>query len=169
MIYQGISVAKMCQNIWSGTYLPRYVESVADCPVVGTLASTGLGCILLVDDEPALTRVMGGALIQLGYQVIAHNDPEVALADFEAQPEDFDLVIMDQSMPRLSGVELAQQLRRIRPNVPIILCSGVSYTVSEVKSWEARFDAFCMKPLRVQELFEIIQQVFLQRQRAEAE
>lgn len=105
-------------------------------------------------------------MTQLGYHVISHNDPASGLAAFEAKPQDFDLIITDQAMPGLSGEQLAHRLRQIRANVPIILCSGISHTGNDVKAWEARFDAFCVKPFRVQELSEIIQQVFSQRQRA---
>lgn len=149
-------------------YLPRHAGTAAPAEAVGT-PSAGLGRILLVDDEPSLTRVMAGALTRLGYQMVSHTDPEAALAAFEAQPHLFDLLITDQSMPRMTGVQLADQVRQIRADLPIILCTGFSHTIDEAKSWQTDFDAFCMKPLRMQELSEIIQQVFLRRRRMVSE
>ena len=84
--------------------------------------------ILLVDDEAQLCRLEEKLLQRLGYQVSAFTDSLAALKAFRKNPGKFDLVITDSSMPKLSGLELAQELLRLRPNLPIILATGFSET-----------------------------------------
>lgn len=82
--------------------------------------------IWVLDDEPAVARFFGELLEDWGYRVRLFNDPAEVLAAFEAGENDVDLLITDQTMPGLSGVALAQRLHRLRPNLPIILCTGYS-------------------------------------------
>jgi len=63
-------------------------------------------------------------LQKLGYRVISQTDPRVALQLFRSAPEQFDLIITDQAMPHMNGTELARELTRIRPDLPVILCTG---------------------------------------------
>ncbi|PON14818.1 hypothetical protein C2W62_27070 [Candidatus Entotheonella serta] len=158
--------SKLGEGTTFAIYLPRYVEATAKPKDVAGPTPVGLGCILLVDDEPALTRGMAKALTQLGYQGGTYTEPEAALDAFETQPHHFDLLLTDQAMPGMTGIQLAEHVRQIRADLPAILCSGFSHTIEDVQSWEMSFDAFCMKPLRIQELAEIIRQVLVRRQRA---
>lgn len=87
-------------------------------------ASGGSERILLVDDEEDLIYATEKALTRLGYEVRASSSGLEALELFRAQPERFDLVITDQNMPKMTGVELAQEMLRIRPGIPILLCTG---------------------------------------------
>ena len=80
--------------------------------------------ILVVDDEEPLVNMMQQKLTRLGYEVVAHHDSVKALEAFKAAPASFDVVITDQAMPRLTGADLAQEMIRLRPDTPIILCSG---------------------------------------------
>jgi CheY-like chemotaxis protein len=80
--------------------------------------------ILLVDDEEDLIYAGEKALRRLGYKVLATSSSLEALELFRAQPERFDLVITDQNMPKMTGVELARQMLLIRPGIPILLCTG---------------------------------------------
>ncbi|MFZ5448354.1 MAG: tetratricopeptide repeat protein [Thermodesulfobacteriota bacterium] len=82
--------------------------------------------ILLVDDEAQLCRLEEKLLQRLGYQVTAFTDSPSALKAFRKNPDDFDLVVTDSSMSKLSGLELAEELLRLRPNLPIILATGFS-------------------------------------------
>jgi DNA-binding NtrC family response regulator len=84
--------------------------------------------ILLVDDEAHLCRLEEKQLQRLGYQVSAFTDSLEALKAFRKNPDKFDLVIADSSMPKLPGLELSQELLRERPNLPIILATGFSET-----------------------------------------
>jgi PAS domain S-box-containing protein len=80
--------------------------------------------VLLVDDEPALVRVLANSLERFGYRVTAYTDPEPALAAFLAAPDAFDVVVTDFDMPRMPGLQLATQVTARRPDVPVLLCSG---------------------------------------------
>ncbi|NDY71313.1 hybrid sensor histidine kinase/response regulator [Desulfobacter hydrogenophilus] len=107
--------------------------------------------ILLVDDEEDLTYAGQKILQRLGYTVITSSDGLEALATFRAAPRQFDLVITDQTMPQMKGTDLAREILRIRPDIPIILCSGYGsvsnhvVTPKDVKSLGIR--AFVAKPV----------------------
>lgn len=80
--------------------------------------------VLYVDDEEALVFLMDRALTKMGYTVTGFCDPAAALGAFRAAPRDYDVVVTDVSMPGMSGPDLAEQLLRIRADVPIIMTSG---------------------------------------------
>jgi CheY-like chemotaxis protein len=84
----------------------------------------GNGKVFLVDDESDLIEMMKEMILHLGYQPTAFTDSQRALAAFREKPEAFDVAILDMAMPGLSGVELAEAMREIRPAMPIILCTG---------------------------------------------
>jgi CheY-like chemotaxis protein len=86
-----------------------------------------------------------------------------ALETFRATPWQFDLVITDQTMPVMTGERLARELRRIRPDIPLILCTGFSHTMSASKAQALGIDAFLTKPLEFRELGLAMQQVIEQR------
>ena len=71
---------------------------------------------------------------------------------FKTNPEEFDLIFTDQSMPEMSGAELATAILKIRPDIPIILCTGFSATVSEQEAQELGIREFCMKPMDMKQL-----------------
>ena len=93
---------------------------------------TGLESILFVDDEEALVEIAENILAQLGYDVTSRMSSQDALALIEEDPSRFDLVITDQTMPEMTGVGLAKEILAIRPNMPIIMCTGLSYAVNEM-------------------------------------
>jgi len=115
--------------------------------------------ILFVDDEELLTEWGQAALERLGYTVTALTDSTEALKLFSSDPSRFDLVILDQTMPKLTGLNLARELLQIRPDLPIILCTGHSDSVSPQKTSEAGIKEFLMKPLKKQELARVIRRV----------
>lgn len=104
--------------------------------------------ILLVDDEEMLADLESSRLEQLGYAVTAYTDPAAALKAFRADPEAFDLLITDQTMPRLTGLELAVEIHRIRPQLPVILCSGYSRRLVPAEVEAAGIFCFLQKPLK---------------------
>ena len=118
---------------------------------------------MVVDDEPMLTRGMKALLTRYGYEVVPYTSSQEALAAFEAHPDRFDLVITDQTMPQITGEELARKLRQSRPDLPIILCTGFSHVINADSAREQGIDAYYMKPLSVQELTVTIQKVLEQR------
>jgi len=119
--------------------------------------------ILFVDDEAVLVDLGREMLTRLGYAVAAYTSSPEALAAFRATPHQFDLVITDQTMPKMTGEALTRALRDIRPDLPIILCTGFSHTMTEDKAAALGLDAFLMKPLVARELGHTIRQVLAQR------
>ena len=123
----------------------------------------GQGCILLVDDEPAITQFVHILLERIGYTVVSHNSSVEALETFQRAPHRFDLIITDQTMPQMTGEAFARELRRIRPDIPIILCTGFSHVIDAEQAQARGIDAFCMKPFRARDLALTIQHVLAQR------
>jgi PAS domain S-box-containing protein len=118
--------------------------------------SRGNERILLVDDEEIQIQSLKPGLEKLGYRVIGKTDPLQALELFRAQPDAFDLVITDQTMPHMVGYDLAKELFRIRPDVPVILCTGFSEAVHEAQARAAGICEFVMKPFSAGEIAERI-------------
>ena len=107
-------------------YLPQ-VPAVAEIEEAATrLIAGGNKHILLVDDEESIVRVTKVVLQSMGYTVTDHTSSEAAFAEFSQRPELFDLVITDLTMPRITGMALAQALHDIRPGLPILLISGAN-------------------------------------------
>ena len=123
--------------------------------------------ILFVDDEAMLVDVARQTLRRLGYNVKAHAGSEEALEAFQANPTDFDLVMTDFNMPKMNGVQLASEIRKVRPEIPIIVCSGFSERINEANIAEFGIDAFLMKPLYDFELSDAIHKVLEKRRKNE--
>jgi CheY-like chemotaxis protein len=120
---------------------------------------TGTERILFVDDEPALVDLNKQRLERLGYEVVISTSSLEVLELFRAKPDQFDLVITDMTMPKMTGDKLARELMKIRPNIPIILCTGFSERISEEKAKEMGIRAFAMKPLVMRDLAETVRDV----------
>lgn len=120
---------------------------------------TGNERILIVDDEEYLTEMWRQLLKFLGYRVTTTTSSKKALDIFRAQPEEFDLVITDQTMPGMTGAELSQELMGIRPDIPIILCTGYSSRVSIEEAIAMRIRKFFMKPVDTRQLAIAIREI----------
>ncbi len=145
-------------------YLPQWAETAAGETVQPEEdLLQGTGCILFVDDEVMLANLGHTVLEQLGYEVVSCTSSLEAFEAFRGNPQRFDLVITDQTMPQLTGEQLATALRRMRPDIPIIVCTGFSHVINAEKAQALGIDAFCMKPLRIRELAVTIQQVLAKR------
>ena len=120
---------------------------------------TGAARILFVDDEALIVRMGQKILSRLGYTVVGASDSEEALEAFRAAPESFDLLITDQTMPGLTGDMLIREVRALRPDLPVILCTGYSQTMDAEKAAEMGIDAFVMKPLEGDEVGRIVSRV----------
>ena len=144
-------------------YLPRIAQRDQRREPVETRACEGQGRILLVDDENAIAQATSGLLQAYGYEVMTHLKSAIALDAFRASPDAFDLVITDQTMPEMTGERLVAELRRCRPDIPVILCTGFSHVIDETKAEELGIDAFVMKPIGGRQLAATIQQVLDQR------
>ena len=119
----------------------------------------GSGRILVVDDEPAVAKVMGRVLKKFGYAVTIHTDSLAALDDFNNRPQDIDAVITDMTMPNLAGDQLAARVKSIRPDTPVLLCTGFNKKIETRKAAEVGVDALLMKPVPSDILIETLQQV----------
>ena len=108
--------------------------------------------VLYVDDEAFLIEIGQDMLEQLGYQVTTAMNGEEALEQFQARADQFDLVMTDQTMPKMTGAELAKRMLDIRPDIPIILCTGFSENLTEEQAKEIGIREFLLKPLSRQEM-----------------
>ncbi len=141
-----------------GTRFDAYLPSadgrpVPESPDAVPVRARGKGArVLLVDDEPLILESAGNGLELLGYRVTALPDGPKALHAFRGRPRDFDLVILDQTMPRMTGAQLATELRAIRPDIPIILMTGYSQAVDEEKARALGIRRMLMKPMSISDL-----------------
>jgi CheY-like chemotaxis protein len=144
--------------------LPTAQPSGAPEPEPSPRNPKGRERILLVDDETDLLDLMRLTLEPLGYQVSTHSLPEDALKDFQASPQSFDLVLTDQSMPKLTGIQLAARLRELRPDLPIVLCTGFSMVIPPDRL-HALGEAWVLpKPFSTGELTGIVRQALARSQ-----
>ncbi len=120
---------------------------------------TGDETILLVDDEATVIAIEKQMLERLGYKVIAQTSSLNALQAFGHNPDRFDLVITDMAMPNMTGERLAQELFAIRPEIPVIICTGFSEKMNEAKAKAAGISGFLMKPVIMSKMAEVVREV----------
>ena len=145
-----------------GTVFHVYIPALESVEPVETEPSPALPGgserILLVDDEEALAKALQKMLETLGYQVTAVTGSREALEIFRGQPEAFDLVITDYTMPKMTGADLAREILKIRSNLPIILSTGFSERLDE-EGAAAGISALIMKPVSLRGIAELIWRV----------
>jgi CheY-like chemotaxis protein len=133
-------------------YLPQAAESgklPADTPKT---LPTGKERILVVDDEDTLADLGRMILERLGYAVTIANSSREALEKFRGQPDSFDLIISDKTMPHMTGLDLAGEIKKIRPEVPVIVCTGYSSEAEVEKAREMGIAHLLIKPLTMDDL-----------------
>jgi len=118
---------------------------------------SGTERIMVVDDETNVLRMMESGLQILGYKISPFSKSTTAFHSFENAPDDFDLIILDQIMPGMTGIEMAKKVKSIR-DIPIILHTGFSEAMSDEDRSIIR--AFFMKPVRIQEIAKTIREIF---------
>jgi CheY-like chemotaxis protein len=128
-------------------------------PIVKEAVPTGQKQILFVDDEVPLVNLGRQILESLGYRVEPRTSPIEALAAFRANPDKFDLVITDKTMPFMTGFDLAREIREIRQEIPIILCTGFGESADMRRAEALGINETLMKPLVLGDLARIIRQV----------
>ena len=121
--------------------------------------------ILFVDDEPVLGKMGKQLLESLGYKVEIRTNSIEALELFRKQPDRFDLVVTDMTMPDITGENLAVELMNIRPDIPVILCTGFSKNIDEKKAMALGIRAFISKPVLKHEIAETIRSVLNSKQK----
>ncbi len=119
----------------------------------------GIETILLVDDEAAILTMEKQILERLGYKVNSRTSSVEALEAFRKNPDKFDLVITDMAMPNMPGDMLATELIRIRPDIPVLLCTGFSETMSEEKAASIGIKGFLLKPIVMKDLSQKIREI----------
>ncbi|MEW5900588.1 MAG: PAS domain-containing protein, partial [Acidobacteriota bacterium] len=137
-------------------FFPQVEAGGAPLSVFQAALAAGKERILLVDDEESQALSVRNMLERLGYRVEAKTDSIQALALFRENPRAFDLVITDQTMPRMTGVGLAEELLRIRPELPVILCTGFSEMVDANGALALGIRQFLMKPFSIREMSEAV-------------
>jgi PAS domain S-box-containing protein len=146
-----------------GSTFTVYLPKVAEQPRVKTVGEesvpTGHERVLFIDDEETLTEMGHELLEELGYEVTVKNDSIEALALFMADPVRFDLVVTDQTMPEMTGIELARKLMAVRPDIPVILATGFSHAADATTAGAVGIRAFLMKPLTKGELARTVRKV----------
>jgi signal transduction histidine kinase/CheY-like chemotaxis protein len=120
---------------------------VAEQPIETAKVEFGHEHILLVDDEEQIIDLERRILEHLGYRVTSKTNSEEALEEFSNRPDEFDLVITDMTMPKITGDQLAQKLMAINPLVPVILCTGFNESITEEKALAMGIEKFVMKPI----------------------
>lgn len=141
-------------------YLP-VIQTRAETNAVRTISPVEMGTesILLVDDEDQIVRMSQQMLEKLGYHVTARTSSIETLEAFRAAPDKFDLVITDMTMPNMTGIHLTKKLIEIRPDIPIIICTGFSEKINEHTAKAMGIRGYVMKPVVKSELAKKIREV----------
>ena len=140
-------------------FLPRIKTDVSEETEPDVQLLTGNERVLVVDDEKDMVNTLSKMLNKLGYQVVVKTNSQEALKVFEAESDRFDLVITDQTMPKITGMELAKIFMQIRSDIPIILCTGFSERVNEESAKAMGISEFVMKPVVMRDIAKTIRQV----------
>ena len=141
-------------------FLPESSREVPLHTVYPESCSVGKEHIMFIDDEQLLVEMGETMLERLGYKVSGLTNSRKALELFSASPDDFDLVITDQTMPEMTGLELAKAMLRIRPSLPIILCTGYSSHVNEEIAQKHGIRSFLYKPIVKGNLAQVMRDIF---------
>lgn len=130
-------------------FTPAAVQSVRAAPSSLPAPSPhDRGHILVVDDEPGVAKYLRRVIERGGYAVSAFTDPRDALQTFRAAPQDYALLLTDQTMPDITGLELLDEVRGLRPDLPVIVCSGYAEKADDAMTTEKAF-RFLEKPTKV--------------------
>ena len=151
-------------NVGEGTVFSIYLplpEQLPETEAVDKTNSfqTGSEHILLVDDEKQVAHIEKQMLNRLGYRVTMHTSSLDALECFRENPEAFDLLLTDGTMPGLTGDRLAQEVLAIRPDIPILLCTGFSEKIDRQKAKHLGIKGFLMKPVVKSDMARMVRQI----------
>jgi PAS domain S-box-containing protein len=138
-------------------------ESARQMPKAAVTQGRGHGeLILVVDDEPAITQFLSEYLILMGYRVHTCANGKQAAAFLDAHQDQVALLVTDQTMPGMGGVELVAHAKRLRADLPVILCTGFSDWVDQASAAEHGIDRYFQKPLLPEKLVQALQQLLAQ-------
>lgn len=140
-------------------YLPVFIDETMIAVDSEKSLPEGSERILLVDDELPVVETGKHVLETLGYDVTTRTSSVEALELFKVKPDSFDLVITDMTMPNMTGDKLAKELLNIRPDIPIIICTGYSSLINKEKAQDMGIRAYIMKPMLTHEIAKTIRNV----------
>ncbi len=120
--------------------------------------------ILIIDDEKSIVTLLTYLFERLGYTVTSGTDPVEICKVFENDPDKFDLIITDMTMPKMTGIDLTRKVKALRPDMPVILCTGYSDLIDEQRAIEAGIEKYIMKPLALYNVAETVRRVLDSRQ-----
>jgi len=141
-------------------YFPRIKQAVTPAETgAAEPLPCGNECVLIIDDEEDLVNVQTQMLAHLGYEVVSQTSSIEVLELFQSQPDRFDLVITDMTMPKMTGDKLSQEILKIRPDLPIILCTGYSEHISEEQAKKIGIKEYCLKPVGMRDLARTMRKV----------
>nr|WP_320192503.1 ATP-binding protein [uncultured Desulfobacter sp.] len=141
-----------------GTCFYIYLPVLGSCPettllpIVENNWTKGTGHILLVDDEEQIVEMGKNFLQRLGYETTACTSSSKALEVLKTNPNTFDLMITDLTMPELTGEELARELKKINPDIPVIICTGFEKDQRKAWVYSTNIKDFLLKPINMKEL-----------------
>ena len=130
----------------------------------GEITPGGSGSFLLVENDELHARVGLAKLKRLGYSVAGYTQSQEALAAFRAASERFDCVVIGQSMPHMPDEALAGEVRRLRPDIPIILCTDGSHTIDAEKAKALGIDVLSLRTIGFHELGQGVRRILAQQQ-----
>ncbi len=151
--------SKIGQGTIFHVYLPQIKKDVSLGDETILDVERGEESVLFVDDEQSIALLGKKILERLGYKVVSSTSAQEALDIFLKAPEKFDIVITDQTMPEMTGFDLAGEIMRISPDMPIILCTGYSHTIDEEQARSIGIKEYVMKPIKTHELAKVIRRV----------
>jgi signal transduction histidine kinase/ActR/RegA family two-component response regulator len=138
-------------------WLPMASEAASPAPSIARELPRGAGeCIMIVDDEVALVSLAEETLAELGYEPAGFDSSTAALQAFRQSPARFDAVLTDETMPDLAGIQLAREIRRVRPDVPVLLMSGYSGVQLAERARTAGVERVLRKPLVSRDIAEAL-------------
>ncbi|MFP4163820.1 MAG: PAS domain S-box protein [Chitinispirillaceae bacterium] len=140
-------------------YLPKCPDEVQRGTDTSKQVESGYERILFVDDEKLICKISESILTKLGYEVVTFTNSKKALDYFSQYPDTFDLVITDQTMPNITGLELSRKIKEVRPSIPVIIATGYSKVVDEKKALAAGLDGYIRKPFHRSEIAHKIRSV----------
>ena len=152
-------------KVGKGTNVSIYLPLLEQLPPTAsqddTIApQTGSEHILLVDDEKPVAQIEMQMLNSLGYKVTMHTNSQKALECFRADPQSFDLLLTDVTMPGITGDKLAQKVMEIRPDIPVLLFTGFSENMDQQKAEQLGINGFLMKPVVKSDMARMVRQIF---------
>jgi len=151
-------------------YLPTVEETVLPPPALAEETVErkdihGSEEILIVDDDPSLVRIHGRVLRKVGYQVTEITSSKEALEKVRKAPRRFDLLITDQTMPQLTGAELAEAVIKINPHISVIMCTGHSSVISQKDALAMGISRYVFKPVKRMDFVDSVREVLDEKKR----